>query len=52
MQNSTDKFLEKLDCLITTKRQPNILFITGASGAGKTYLVKKMEKVIKDAVII
>ena len=46
MQNLTDKFLEKLDSLILTNNQPVILFITGASGAGKTYLVEKMEKVI------
>ena len=46
MQNSTDKLLEKLDSLNLVNEHPIILFITGASGAGKTYLVEKMEKVI------
>jgi len=46
MQNSTDKLLEKLDSLNPVNEIPIILFITGASGAGKTYLVEKMEKVI------
>ncbi len=46
MQNSTDKLLKKLDSLNLVNKHPVILFITGASGAGKTYLVEKMEKVI------
>ena len=45
-QNLVNKLLEKLDCLNLVNDHPVILFITGASGAGKTYLIEKMEKVI------
>ena len=46
MQSLTEKFLETLDSKISNTIQPVILFITGASGAGKTYLVEKMEHMI------
>ena len=46
MQNLINKLLEKLDFLNLVNEHPIILFITGASGAGKTYLVEKMEQLI------
>jgi len=41
-----NKLLKKLDFSTCGKQNPAILFVTGASGAGKTYLIEKMEQVV------